>query len=176
MDSSNEEKVLENQRRQEFEKDIEEALRPIQHTQDVHMSQETQMSQLVTQTEGTSVHKSIINTPTSTPRKPTGSHIGVFTAVTPEIQKVVDYSINPSITEQNESTARVPIKTMEKKVITCRFKLKIVKNACNLPLLAKQMVKLYRDADVSLNIIPFTILPSVLPTGVDCTHTSQFLI
>ena len=45
---------------------------------------------------------------------------------------------------------------MEKKVITCRFKLKIVNNACNLPLLAKQMVKLYRDADVSLNVIPFT--------------------
>ena len=60
----------------------------------------------------------------------------------------------PAIKDQQESHRKIPVQTFNKKEITCRFKIRIEGGTCNLPLLVKQVVKLYRGVDSSLTILP----------------------
>ena len=60
----------------------------------------------------------------------------------------------PTIADQNETTIKVPVREVTKNVIMCRFKCKIEGTSCNLGLVVKQVVKLFRSADTALQIMP----------------------
>ena len=63
-------------------------------------------------------------------------------------------SIPPTLQEQKNDSKKIPIRTISKREITCRFKIRISGGTCNLPLLVKQVIKLYRGVDSSLSILP----------------------
>ena len=110
-----------------------------------------------TATNNKSPNKSF--TPNEAPQPPivpNGTNIGMFTSTqeqvhheTPSVQKA------PTIASQNAISGKVPVNQVKKNFITCRFKLHIKGNSCNLPHLAKQVTKLFRSADSSLHILPF---------------------
>ena len=92
----------------------------------------------------------------SPPVLPTGTNIGMFTATQHQPEgSTNDIRKAPSIAQQNAISNRIPVSRVEKTIMTCRFKLLIKGHSCNLPHLAKQVVKLYRSADSSLHILPF---------------------
>ena len=85
----------------------------------------------------------------------TSTNVGMFT--TKKIQINSDkqnMSTFPTIKEQNEIASKVPVREITKNVIMCRFKCKIEGNSCNLGLVVKQVVKLFRSADTALQIMP----------------------
>ena len=88
---------------------------------------------------------------------PTGVNIGMFTSTQEHISTPSSQSLNkaPSIQEQNAVANKIPVSSVLKHIVTCRFKLHIKGSSCNLPHLAKQVVKLFRSADSSLTILPF---------------------
>ena len=69
-------------------------------------------------------------------------------------QDAPNMKIPPTLLEQNLEVSRIPVQTTSKKEITCRFKIRIEGGTCNLPLLVKQVVKLYRGVDSSLSVLP----------------------
>lgn len=84
-------------------------------------------------------------------------NVGSFTSVSSPapIQTSTDFTSHPSIQEQEvEHITKVPVRANSKMEITCRFKIRIGGGTCNLPLLVKQVVKLYRGVDSSLAILP----------------------
>jgi len=86
------------------------------------------------------------------------TNVGTFVSATSSIvitPTKKDLKSPPVITDKViENTRRVPIRTNSKQEITCRFKIRIEGGTCNLPLLVKQVVKLYRGVDPSLSILP----------------------
>ena len=83
------------------------------------------------------------------------TNVGMFT--TKKVQVKIDnknMSTFPTIKEQNEIASKVPVREITKNVIMCRFKCKIEGNSCNLGLVVKQVVKLFRSADTALQIMP----------------------
>ena len=94
----------------------------------------------------------------SVPKVPTNvaTNVGTFTSVAnttrPELQK--NMSSYPTISDQNTDVQKVPVQSVSKREITCRFKIRIEGGTCNLPLLVKQVVKLYRGVDPSLTVLP----------------------
>ena len=96
------------------------------------------------------------NVPPQPPIEPNGTNIGMFTS-TQETAHHDPPSVNkaPTIASQNAVSGKVPVNHIKKFFITCRFKLHIKGQSCNLPHLAKQVAKLFRSADSSLHILPF---------------------
>jgi len=86
----------------------------------------------------------------------TATNVGTFTCVTPRKipEMSPDFSSPPTINEQNIEFNKVPVQTVSKREVTCRFKIRITGGTCNLPLLVKQVVKLYRGVDTTLSILP----------------------
>ena len=87
---------------------------------------------------------------------PTGTNVGMFTSSTPTQESSnPDLHNAPSIAQQNASSRKIPIKSITKHIVTCRFKLHISGVSCNLPHLVKQVTKLFRQVDSALHILPF---------------------
>ena len=96
-------------------------------------------------------------TPPAPPTPPAATNIGMFTSTQPIPEgSTNDICKAPSIAQQNAVTNKIPVSRVEKHFMTCRFKLLIKGHSCNLPHLAKQVVKLFRSADPSIHILPFT--------------------
>ena len=93
--------------------------------------------------------------PHATPALPNGVNIGMFTSTKLNEDTPRDLTKAPSIEQQDSSTHKIPIHQVEKKILTCRFKLHISGSSCNLPHLAKQVTKLFRQTDPALLILPF---------------------
>ena len=112
------------------------------------------------------------------PSGPTGTNIGMFTSVQ-ESSNSAPVNINkaPSIATQNESTHKIAVNHVEKHFITCRFKLSIKGQSCNLPHMAKQATKLFRSVDPSLHIMPFStnVNNQVLDTEENLPHDEAAL-
>ena len=87
--------------------------------------------------------------------KNVATSVGTFTSVanttTNEPKSMLSH---PTVADQNATVKKVPIQTVSKREITCRFKIRIEGGTCNLPLLVKQVVKLYRGVDPSLTVLP----------------------
>ena len=82
----------------------------------------------------------------------------------------------PSIAQQNASSNKILVSSIVKNIITCRFKLLIKGHSCNLPHLAKQVVKLIRSADPSLHILRFKTSAennTVLDTEENLPHDEE---
>ena len=94
-------------------------------------------------------------TPQATPALPNGVNIGMFTSTKIAVDTQRDLTKAPSIEQQEASAHKIPIHQVEKKILTCRFKLHISGSSCNLPHLAKQVAKLFRQTDPALLILPF---------------------
>ena len=98
----------------------------------------------------------------SVPSVPTdkGTHIGTFASAASTVsQSPVEPNVTsyPSLaTQEHEHVRKVSIRTNAKLEITCRFKIRIEGGTCNLPLLVKQVVKLYRGVDSSLTVLPIS--------------------
>ena len=127
---------------------------------DTHQGTPTSTQPTVHQTQPSSQssHPSTATQPTqhAAPVLPTGTNIGMFTATKATPQGATnDIHRAPSIAQQNAITNKIPVSSIVKNIITCRFRLLIKGNSCNLPHLAKQVVKLFRSADSSLHILPF---------------------
>ena len=85
------------------------------------------------------------------------TNVGTFTTTAPTVvtpNKKAKTSLPPTIADQEEETVKIPVRTDSKQEITCRFKIRIEGGTCNLPLLVKQVVKLYRGVDPSLTVLP----------------------
>lgn len=84
--------------------------------------------------------------------KNTSTNIGMFTTkVAPEAQ--YDPKMNPTPGTTNSSNNKR--KELEKTTITCRFRIKIQQNMCNIPYLARQVAHQVRKADNGMTILPF---------------------
>ena len=83
-----------------------------------------------------------------TPKPLEAVHIGTFTSKK-QYARTNNINHHPTIKEQEKSIKNIPIKTNERKLITCRFKLHVDGGSCNLPSLVKSIVKLYRTSDPS---------------------------
>ena len=101
--------------------------------------------------------KSNVNIPrVPEPDKRAATNVEDFTTETdvPLTSTTPDVSAPPSISEQYEEKRKIPIRSVSRKEITCRFKIRIAGGTCNLPLLIKQVIKLYRGVDSSLSVLP----------------------
>ena len=76
------------------------------------------------------------------------------TDLTKPVSSSRNLSTPPTLQEQNSVSSKIPIRTISKREITCRFKIRISGGVCNLPLLIKQVIKLYRGVDSSLSVLP----------------------
>ena len=90
------------------------------------------------------------------PPVPNGTNIGMFTSIQ-ESSAAPPVNVNkaPSIAAQNASAHKIAVNHVVKNIFTCRFKLSIKGQSCNLPHMAKQATKLFRSVDPSLHILPF---------------------
>ena len=87
--------------------------------------------------------------------KPDGTNVGMFTSTA---QKAPSSSLqkNPSILSQDVSSNSVKVNSIEKQLVSFRYRLQVEQNSCNIALLAKQVTKLIRQIDPSMNILPFS--------------------
>ena len=46
--------------------------------------------------------------------------------------------------------------SIEKQIITFRYRLQVAQQSCNIPLMVKQVTTLVRQIDPSMNILPFS--------------------
>ena len=131
----------------------------------------------LTTTPDTQAKKSPPQPEPTPPELPNGTNVGMFTATKIIPQGATnDIKKAPSIAQQNACTNAIPVSSIVKNIITCRFKLLIKGYSCNLPHLAKQVVKLYRSADSSLQILPFNASPTannVLDTEENLPHEEE---
>jgi len=82
-------------------------------------------------------------------------NVSAFTSdATSDSPSIINLQAPPTIQDQNKETHKIPIRTTSKRELTCRFKIRIGGGTCNLPLLVKQVVKLYRGIDPSLSVLP----------------------
>ena len=102
--------------------------------------------------------KATTNIPTVPHVSPTAAtNIGNYTsAPDPRTRSkaITTLHFHPTIPSQEVEHNKIPVKSNLTREITCRFKIRIVGGTCNLPLLVKQVVKLYRGVDSSLVILP----------------------
>ena len=85
------------------------------------------------------------------------TNVGMFTSkITPPKQDNPNEHPAPGA-DQNSNNKR---KQLDKTTITCRFRIKIQQNMCNVPFLARQVAHQIRKADNAMSILPFHDNPS----------------